>query len=102
MRKCLNGHLVDEKSKYCSQCGAEVIDYLNYCAHCGHKRSGDEKYCIKCGASLGNTSNSCDVQDLMLANKKKISKNKEIHESSPSFLPFEPQTKFFQTLIFIS
>lgn len=71
MRKCLNGHLVDEKSKYCSQCGAEVIDYLNYCAHCGHKRSGDEKYCIKCGASLGNTSNSCDVQDLMLANKKK-------------------------------
>lgn len=44
MRKCLNGHLVDEKSKYCSQCGAEVIDYLNYCAHCGHKRSGDEKY----------------------------------------------------------
>lgn len=71
MRKCLNGHLVDEKSKYCSQCGAEVIDYLNYCAHCGHKRSGDEKYCIKCCASLGNTSNSCDVQDLMLANKKK-------------------------------
>lgn len=52
MKQCINGHLVDDSSNFCPQCGAEVFGHSLFCPHCGKKCGANEKFCSKCGTPL--------------------------------------------------
>ena len=71
MVKCQNcGLEVDDKVKFCANCGSEIIreesneaDHTKFCANCGFKMNNEIKFCPSCGAP---TSPSSHVNDSSL------------------------------------
>ena len=58
MKKCPNGHEVNDNQKYCPTCGAEIINGNKFCTKCGNERKGAEKFCPKCGTPFDNVINN--------------------------------------------
>lgn len=54
MKKCTNGHPVDDNAKFCPQCGAEIVG-AKYCSKCGKELEGTAKFCPQCGTPYGQT-----------------------------------------------
>ena len=55
MKQCPNGHDVSDNDKFCSVCGAGIIekieDNIRFCKKCGRARKENEKFCPQCGSS---------------------------------------------------
>lgn len=55
--KCVNcGAEVDEKQKFCPECGTKIGEF---CKNCGARLSKNQKFCPECGASQIFTCPSC-------------------------------------------
>ena len=76
MKQCINGHLVDDSSNFCPQCGAEVFGFSLFCPHCGQKCRANEKFCSKCGTPLH-------------------SKNISTHNATSQFVNTKPKTTMY-------
>lgn len=76
MKQCINGHLVDDSSNFCPQCGAEVFGHSLFCPHCGQKCGANENFCIKCGTPLH-------------------SKNISTHNATSQFVNTKPKTTMY-------
>lgn len=49
MRKCPNGHVVDDNMKFCPVCGTGISAVgLNYCSNCGKDRQATDNFCTYC------------------------------------------------------
>lgn len=50
MKKCPNGHEVNDNLNFCPKCGAELKQSgIKFCKKCGTARKSAEKFCSKCG-----------------------------------------------------
>ena len=45
------GNLLVDRSKFCSNCGKEVVN-LKFCSKCGSKLNGNAKFCSECGEKV--------------------------------------------------
>ena len=62
MKTCPNcNHQVDEKSKFCPECGYD-FPIEKFCPNCGNKLSENAKFCPECGCKISN--NKSNVDDL--------------------------------------
>ena len=55
-----NSHLVDDKIKYCQECGAQAALEDKFCTNCGAKFA-DELKCCKCGSLVNDGDLFCTV-----------------------------------------
>lgn len=50
IKKCPNGHVVNDGMKYCPKCGAEVSTIgMHFCPNCGKERQVCDNFCTHCG-----------------------------------------------------
>lgn len=62
MKKCPNGHEVNDILRFCPKCGAELNEInMKFCKKCGNKREGTEKFCSKCGTPFEGVPTSLSV-----------------------------------------
>ena len=79
MKKCPNGHEVNDNLKYCPKCGAKLNENgIKFCKKCGTERKGAELFCSKCGIPFDGipmthpTSSSYDEAEISTDYKKII------------------------------
>jgi uncharacterized Zn finger protein (UPF0148 family) len=68
-------------SKYCSNCGAKVIEEASFCGECGEKlifKKIINNVCFNCGCSLKNADKYCPECGTHIPDKSNISKNLEV------------------------
>lgn len=71
MKKCPNGHIIDDNTNFCPTCGAKVSDdSTKHCANCGNEIEGTENFCSQCGLEF-NASRSCINNSLTSKSSKK-------------------------------
>ena len=50
IKKCPNGHVINDDVKFCPVCGAEISAVgLHFCPNCGKERQVTDNFCTYCG-----------------------------------------------------